>query len=211
VEAPEVTGSLARRNGERGNAIVLVMIILTALGTLAMLTTTSVRGGMQASASDRFHLIARYAAESGGAMAMEHLRNNINSGTKLSAFIEASTAATPVARELTELAAHGALPGEADNPFSDTMNAWFTVEIFNNRSDTGYTTGVDTDARVLIRSTGHGPDNATAIVEWEVVLEAVVTTTPCRVYAMKNQSEDNSGTNPCLGAIDTSITESFTP
>lgn len=187
------------------------MIVLSALGTLGVLTTISVRGGIQTTASDRFHKIAVYAAESGGAVAMNFLRANVNTATKWSEYVEPSTAAVPVGHSPTLLLGNGVLPGNTGNPFSAAMNAYYSVQIFNNRGDPGYAAGDDEDARVIIRSTGYGPDGAMAIIEWEVAMEATLSSTPCRVYAMENQSEDNSGTNRCLGAIDTSQTATFTP
>jgi len=67
-----------RRDRERGNSLVLAMIVLTALGALGALTVVSVQGGIASASSDRFHAIAVYAAESGGAAAMDFLRKNIN-------------------------------------------------------------------------------------------------------------------------------------
>jgi hypothetical protein len=187
------------------------MIVLTALGTLGVLTTITVRGGLQTTASDRFHQIAVYAAESGGAVAMSFLRATVNAATKWSDVVDPSTPAAPVAHVPVGLLGNLALPGEPGNPFTSTLGASYSVEILNNRGDPGYALGDDTDARVIIRSTGHGPDGATSIIEWEVTMEATTSSTPCRVYAMENQSEDNSGNNRCIGTIDTSQTATFTP
>jgi hypothetical protein len=185
------------RNRQSGNSLVLALIVLSALGTLSMLTVLSVRGGMQTAASDRFHTIALYAAESGGAIAMDYLRTNVDPVTKWSDYVE--PAGTPF--ELTGLT----------NPLSADQKSSFEVEIYNNRSDTGYVAGDDTDARVIIRSTGHGPDGATSIIEWEVTIESTTLATPCNVLAQKGQSASNDGGSPCVGAIDTSQSASFTP
>lgn len=191
--------------------MVLTLILVTSLATLGMLTTLTVRGGIQTGASDRFHKIAVYAAESGGAAAMEFLRANIDLTDMWSAFVEPSTPNAPVPHVPTGLPGNGALPGDSGNLFSPALGAYYSVEIFNNRQDEGYLLGRDTDARVIIRSTGYGPDGAMAIIEWDVVLEKREQVRPCNVYAMKNQSEDNSGTNSCLDNIDTSQTATFTP
>lgn len=169
------------------------------------MTTVSVRGGTASTASDRFHVIARYAAESGAMMAMEHLRQfGAGGDPKLSEFVDAGTLTAPVGRPLTELAAHNKLPGVTGNPFTASMGAWFYVEIYNDRAEAA--SGDDTNDRVIIRSTGHGPDNATSIVEWDVVINPETSATPCNVYGQENQSADNSGTNPCLGTVDTGVT-----
>ena len=186
------------------------MIIVTALGTLGVLTTLSVRGGTATTASDRFHIIARYAAESGGAVAMDFLRANIDMGTKWSAFVEAPTSTlVPVPHIPTALPGNNVLPGVSGNPFTATTNAWYSIEIYNNRDDPSYLAlgGDDTDARVIIRSTGHGPDGATSIIEWEVTMMATNEDTPCDDSGQKNQNASNSTYNPCLNAINTSDTE----
>lgn len=195
------------RGPQRGSAVVLSLIVLTALGLLVGMTVMSVRGGLKTTANDKFHATAMYAAESGGAAAMEQLRSDMPQATKWTAYID--PAGTPKA--MTGLAGHAVLPGVAGNPFTEALGAWYEVEVINNRGDSGYIGGVDTDGRVVIRATGHGPDGAVAIIEWEVTAEPGVAANPCRVYAMENQSEDNSGTNNCIGVVDTSQTASFTP
>lgn len=196
------------RRKHRGNAIVLALVILSAVGVLALLTVTSVRGGIQTVASDRFHTIAVYAAESGGAAAMDYLRSSIDPQTGWAALLSPAndTIQAPV-----EIVGNEKVPGDADNPFSADINAYYRVEILNNRSDSGFATGADNDKRVVIRSTGYGPDGATAIIEWDVQGAGGQIQRPCPVYAQKGQAEDNSGRNDCLGAIDTSQSESFTP
>jgi Tfp pilus assembly protein PilX len=195
------------RRPEAGNAIVLSLIVLTALGTLALVTVVSVRGSLRTTANDNFHATAMYAAESGGAAAIEQLRGDMPAGTKWTSYV--NPAGEPKA--MTGLLGHAALPGATGNPFTASLGAWFEVEILNNRGDSGYVAGTDTDGRVIIRSTGHGPDDAIAIIEWEVTAEPGVAATPCRVYAQENQAEDNSGTNACIGVVDTSQTASFRP
>jgi Tfp pilus assembly protein PilX len=197
-----------RRIPERGSALVLSLVILAALGALAMLTANAVRGGIQTVASDRFHQIAMYAAESGGAAAMDYLRANLDPKLGWSALVSPSneTVTSPDA-----IAGNRKLHGEAGNPFSADVKAHYSVELLNNRSDSGYATGDDNDKRIIIRSTGYGPDNAMAIIEWEVQEAGGSVRRPCPVYAQKGQAEDNSGRNDCLGAIDTSQSGSFTP
>jgi hypothetical protein len=187
--------------------VVLALVVLTALGMLAVMTVVSVRGAMKTTATDNFHAIALYAAESGGAAAMEHLRSDMPPATKWTAYVNPAGAPKP----MTGLIGHAVQPGVAGNPFTSTLGAWYEVEIINNRGDSGYVAGADTDGRVVIRATGHGPDGAVAIIEWEVTAESAVASHPCRVYAMENQSEDNSGTNNCIGVVDTSQTASFSP
>ena len=176
------------------------MIVLVALGMLSMLTLMNVRSGMQTSSGDRFRATAMYAAESGAAAAMEYLRSRINPGTGWTAFLDQSP---------TDLPGNDAPVGDAGNPFSTDLHAWYHVEILNNRNDAGYTSNADLDKRVIIRATGHGPDNATAVIEWEIKSNTVSVAKPCGVYAQKGQGEDNSGQADCLGTVDTASQATF--
>ena len=179
--------------------MVLAMIVLSALGTLSALTVVSVEGGIATAGNDRFHLIAAYAAESGGSVAMDFLRKNLNLTTGWKAFISANNA-NP---SQPALPGNNADIGTSGNLFSTDMPAWYSVQILNNRSDSGYATGDDNDKRVIIRSTGYGPNGAVAMIEWEISGQnAQGLGRPCAVYAQKNESEDGSGRNDCLGTID---------
>lgn len=180
-------------------------MILSGLGTLSMLTVASVRGGLRTAGADKFHTVALYAAESGGAAAMDYLRGVIDPTTGFTALLQAGQT-SPEA-----IAGNNKLPGDAANPFSHDLHAYYRVEITNNRGDSGYAAGTDTDRRVVIRSTGYGPDGATAILEWDVQSAGGHIQRPCPVYAQKGQSEDNTGRNDCLGTIDTSQSATFTP
>jgi hypothetical protein len=192
-----------KRNPESGNTVVLAMVVLTALGTLGMITLSGNRSSVQTTANDRFHSIALYAAESGGAAAMEYLRANLDPDTGWTALLAAGA--------LDSVPGNDAQPGTPENPFSADIGASYTIELLNNRSDSGYASGTDTDKRVIIRSTGYGPDRAVAVVEWEVQSSATTTQRPCPTYGQKGMSEDNSGRNDCLSSIDTSQTATFTP
>jgi len=182
---------------------VLALVILSALGTLGMLTVAGVRAGIKTTGNDRFHSIALYAAESGGAAAMDYLRGVVDPTTGFTAFLQAPSP--------DDIVGNNKLPGATGNPFSADMHAYYRVEISNNRSDTGYATNTDNDKRVVVRATGYGPDGAVAIIEWDIASAGGRITRPCPVYAQKGQSEDNAGRNDCLGTIDTSQSSSFAP
>jgi len=188
--------------------MVLAMIVLAALGTLSSLTVVTVQGGIATAGNDRFHSIATYAAESGAAAAMDFLRKNVNSATGWKAYVSARNANPP----------QPAVPGNnqdvgtSNNLFSSDMQGWYKIEILNNRGDTGFATGDDNDKRVVIRSTGYGPNGAVAVVEWEISAQNITGMgRPCSVYAQRNESEDDSGRNDCLGAINTGDTATFKP
>ena len=185
------------------------MVVLTALGTLSMLTVLSVRGGIQTTANDRFHAIAQYAAESGGAAAMEFLRTSLDPNLGWTALVTPSN--TPPLESPTGVLGNDIPAGDSGNPFSADLHASYRVELLNNRSDSGFLAGTDDDTRVIIRSTGYGPNGAVAIIEWDVKTAASMVQRPCTTYAQKGESEDNSGRNDCLGTIDTTQSASFRP
>jgi hypothetical protein len=197
-----------RRHRERGNSLVLAMIVLAALGTLSALTVVSVQGGVATTGNDRFHAIAVYAAESGGAAAMDFLRKNVNLSTGWASYVSPSNASPPQ----PNLPGNNLASGVAGNLFSADILGSYSVQILNNRDDTGFATGADNDKRVRIRSTGYGPNGAVAVIEWEITAQNVTGLgRPCSVYAQRNESEDDSGRNDCLGLINTSDTATFRP
>jgi type II secretory pathway pseudopilin PulG len=188
--------------------MVLAMIVLAALGALSSLTVVTVQGGIATAGNDRFHVVAMYAAESGAAAAMDFLRTNVNLTTGWKNYVSASNANPPQ----PNLPGNNQDVGTAGNPFSSDIQGWYSVQILNNRSDTGFATGDDNDKRVVIRSTGYGPNGAVAIVEWEINAQNVTGLgRPCSVYSQRNESEDDSGRNDCLGAINTGDTATFRP
>jgi Tfp pilus assembly protein PilX len=158
----------APRDRQRGNSMLLALIVLSALATLGSLTVVSVQSSLKTSTNDRTQTVARYAAESGGAAAMDFLRNHFDPSTGWSAYVRPSNRPFPAPLAAPELPSSGALPGTADNLFSADQNAWFSVTLLNNRGDAGFVAGADNDGQVIIRSTGHGPQGSVAIVEWEV-------------------------------------------
>jgi hypothetical protein len=188
--------------------MLLALIVLGALGTLSALTVVSVQGGIATAGNDRFHSIAVYAAESGGAAAMDFLRKNLNLSTGWASFVSPGNASPPQ----PAIAGNNQAVGSTANPFSSDMLGWYSVQILNNRADSGYATGADNDKRVVIRSTGYGPNGAIAVIEWEITGQnATGLGRPCSVYSQRNESEDDSGRNDCLGVINTGDTATFRP
>lgn len=157
--------------------MVLALIVLSALGTLGTLTVVSVQSSLKASTSDRTQAVALYAAESGAAYAMDFLR--ANAATIRAYFDVANIPTTPDPKFPNR-----ALPEATENPFSRDQSAWFEIEVKNNRDDPGYRpplldgsndpANADTDQRVILRSTGHGPQGSVTVVEWEVELINIV-------------------------------------
>lgn len=193
---------------ERGNTMILTLIVLSALATLSTLTVVTVEGGIATAGNDRFHTVAVYAAESGGAVAMDFLRKNVNLASGWSAFITANNVNPPS----PSLPGNNVATGAAGNLFSADVMGSYSVQVYNNRSDTGYATGADNDKRVIIHSTGYGPNGSIAIIEWEITGQNVTGLgRPCTVYAQRDESEDGNGRNDCLGVINTGDTATFRP
>ncbi|CAN5891734.1 hypothetical protein BH11MYX2_BH11MYX2_24220 [soil metagenome] len=203
-------GRVPKRRQQRGSALLLAMIVMTALALLCTLSVFSVRGGLQTAASDRFHAVALYAAESGAASAMDYLRGQVNTTTGwTSVGLSGSNLTPPVP---TGVYGNDKPIGDPQNPFSTDTQAWYHVEILNDRADSGYLTGLDNNKRVIIRVTGYGPDNAAAIIEWDVQASGTPVESPCQ-NNQKNQAGDNSAVNECLtgGTLNTSAQATFSP
>jgi hypothetical protein len=92
------------------------------------------------------------------------------------------------------------------------MQGWYSVEILNNPSDPRLAAGEDSDARVILRATGRGPNGAIAIVELEVSgAGATGIGRPCPGYGQKGLAEDGAGRNDCLGTVNISDTATLRP
>lgn len=164
-----------RRDPQRGNSLLLALIVMSALATLGSLTVVSMQSSIQMSTNDRAQTIALYAAESGASVTMAALRNLFNPAptpgwTAWSNYLSANN--TPPYPDITPLVpSSGARPGSAQNLFNRDQNAWYEIVLLNNRDDPSFGVGTgtnDTDGIVIIRSTGHGPQGSLAIVEWAV-------------------------------------------
>ncbi len=186
---------------------------MSALAALSTSTVFSVRGGVATSAGDRFHNIALYAAESGAAVAADYLRQNYDPVYRWKAFITPSNI-NPIpatSAPLSNIPGNSVLPGVTGNLFDADMNAYYVVQVYNDRQElpTTFALGGDDDGRVVIHSTGYGPNGAVAVVEWDVKSNESAVSRPCPSYAQKGESEDNSGRNDCLGTINTSDTATY--
>lgn len=156
------------RDRQRGNSLLLALIVMSSLATLGALTVVSVQSSLKASTNDRAQAIALYAAESGGAAAMDFLRAN-RAADWTTYFGPLPPPTPPGPPPPLPCKGNNVLPGAPGNAFSADQNAWYAVQLFNNRNeDIGGPPGSDVDKQVVIRSTGHGPQGSVAIVEWEI-------------------------------------------
>jgi hypothetical protein len=198
-----------KRDRQRGSIVVVAMLALLALVSMGALTALSVQGGLSANSADRFKSIALYAAESGAAAATDYLRKNVNATTGFAEFVEPNNT-DPQAP--TEVYGNGVLPGEEGNLFAETTNAWYEVVILNNPTDSGFAAGDDDDKRVIIQSTGHGPNGTIARIEVEIAAASLQTVgRPCPTYGQKGLAEDGAGRNDCLANIDYTNVETYRP
>ncbi len=155
------------RDRQRGNTLLIALIVMSALATLGSLTVVSVQSSLQTSTNDRAQAIAMYAAESGAAAAMDFLRKNFNSATGWSAYVTPSNSGFAMAA----IPGNNVPPEDSTSLFTTEQHAWFHIQLLNNRDDPGYAGAFgsnDQDGRIIIRSTGHGPQDSHVIIEWEV-------------------------------------------
>jgi hypothetical protein len=194
--------SSARRNRERGSVLLVAMIALVALISLGSLTIVTVRSALSGSTHDRFKAVALSAAEAGLAVGIDYARRNLQQTGLWSGLVNGYQA-LPHKPPHPTLVGNAVKPGVPGNIFSPDTNAWYEVEFLNNRDDgpvvpegsglihEGYRDGNDTDGRIIIRSTGHGPNNASVRLELEIQTPAV-SGTPCG-----SGGATNAGNDPC--------------
>jgi hypothetical protein len=190
--------------------MLIALIAVGGLITLGGMTVLSVQGGLTAVSHDRHRSAALYAAESGAAAAMVFLRGHV-----MARPVYWSNYVNPAndnPQRPADIIGNGVLPEDAGNIFSDDMVAWYEIEILNNQDDTGYVAGDDADGTVVIRSTGHGPNGATAQVEWQVQASGVVAPgRPCPGYGQRGVAEDGAGRNDCIGTVDSNASATYRP
>lgn len=189
--------------------MIVAMIALTGLVTIGGMAALSIRSGITAVGADRSKSVALYIAESGAAAGADYLRKNVRSSGYYSEFVEPNNVAP---QKPPGIPGNEARPGQAGNMFSADMNAWYEVEILNNVEDGGFTAGNDTDKIVIIRATGHGPNGATAQVDWHIQADAVTGLgRPCPSYGQKGMAEDGAGRNDCLTTVISTDVATYSP
>lgn len=210
MTSSQSTIRLQRDADQRGSAMVVSMVSLVGLigvGGIALLASQSDLSG---AANDRFQAVAMHAAEAGVAAAMDTLRTEHDPGLHWTALV------TPDNQDVAPsdlIAGNGAQPGADGNLFSSDRQAWYEVEIRNNVTDSGLSDGEDEDGRVVIRSTGYGPNRARVILEVEVSgLNLVVNANQmCAGYGQRGLDADGSGRDDCMGVVDSGSTATFRP
>jgi hypothetical protein len=195
--------------GERGSGAMIALASVVGLAAVGSVALFAAEGGLRGAAHERSQVIARNAAESGVSVAMDALRSRHDAAARWSALV---TPANRGARLSPEVAGNGVPPGRPGNLFSPDHDAWYEVELRNNASDPGFAAGSDRDSRVVIRSTGHGPGGARAVLEVEVSGQGLAgRSARCGGYGQRGLSADGAGRDDCIGAIDSGSTAGFRP
>jgi hypothetical protein len=203
---------------QRGSVLATSAVILAGLIGVAGLSVLSVQRSLGVSGQQRGHAQALHAAEAGVASAATFLRKHLALGSKWGAYVVASC--SPTEKDAgscsgvtpPDLIGNGALPGSPENQFDPSAQAWYEVTLFNNANDPGFVTGIDQDAIIIIRSTGHGPDGERVVLEVEVSGTATrAADEVCVGYAQQGMSELNSGRTDCANSFDFGVTDSYTP
>lgn len=203
--------SSTRRNRERGSVLLVAMIALVALVLLGSLTIVTVRSSLSGTTHERFKAVALSAAEAGIAVGINYARQRFVPGAFWSDLVEPEQ----IAHKPLDLPGNDKKPEESGNIFNPDAKSWYVVEFLNNTDDgpyigplgtpafcaskhLGYCEGNDTDGRIIIRSTGHGPNNAAVRLEVEIMNPAVQPV-PCNTG-----DSSNSGNSYCGGIGNTS-------
>lgn len=198
-----------RRARERGAALAVTLIAITALLGLGALTVLSVQTEMSATAQGRFSQAALYAAESGTSAGMDYLRTHCaTDGTFFSASISPSNSAPP---QPADLVGNNIQPGSTGNPFDATSGMWYSVSILNNPEDVGFAAGTDSDGIVILHATGHGPDQTVAAVELTITNQSCVKTFCEQEYAQRNITSRNDANAACSARVVGTSVRTFNP
>jgi Tfp pilus assembly protein PilX len=183
------------------------LVGLIGVGGVALLAT---QGDLSGTAHDRFQTVALHAAEAGVAAAMDALRGQHDPGDHWTSLVN------PENQDIEPcdtVAGNGVQPGEEGNLFSADRQSWYEVQIQNNVSDPGFAAGDDDDSRVVIRSTGHGPNQARVILEVEVSGRNLMVDANqmCAGYGQRGLDADGSGRDDCMGVVDSGSQATFRP
>lgn len=189
--------------------MLVALVILVALLGLAGYAAVSVQQSTSQTGHDQHEQTALYAAESGIAAGVHYLSRNFDEHDHWSAYVTPDNENPP---SPPGIRGNGAQPGDPDHLFADDSQAWYEVYIYNHIGDPGFSTGEDTDARVIVYAVGYGPDRTTVSLEVEINADASLSPggRPCPSYAQRGIAEDGAGRHDCLDAV-VEDTDSFTP
>jgi hypothetical protein len=199
-----------RSGGQSGSAMVVSMVSLVGLIGLGGLALYASQSDLSGATHDRFQAVALHAAEAGVAATMDALRIRHDPNEHWTEFVTPENQDVELA---DQVAGNGAQPGATENLFSADRQSWYEVEIRNNVTDPGFAGGADEDSRVIIRSTGHGPNGARVVLEVEVTGRNLIADANqmCAGYGQRGLDADGSGRDDCMGVVDSGSTATFRP
>lgn len=188
-----------RRARERGAALAVTLIAITALLGLGALTVLSVQTEMSSAGQSRFSQSALYAAESGASAGMDFLRTHCSAtGEFFTGYVSPGNANPPQPSDLVGNNVHF---GQTGNPFDPQTQMWYSVSIMNNPEDPGFIAGSDFDGVVVLHSVGYGPDQTVAAIELTVVNQSCITTFCEHEYAQRNVTSRNDANAACSSRV----------
>jgi Tfp pilus assembly protein PilX len=196
------------RDPERGAVLAVTLITVAGLLGLGAVTMLGVTAELRSTAQSRFDTDATYAAESGIAAGMEFLRSNCSSTQLYTAWVSAGNTA-PLSP--SGIVGNNLQPGVSGNPFGGGATAWYQVSILNNPEDSGFAAGTDTDGIVVLHSVGHGPDNAVAVVEAQIMNGSCVAQFCEQEYAQRGVTSRNDSQTTCSATVTSGVLRTVTP
>jgi hypothetical protein len=209
--APRLLCTLLVRSASKqsGAALVLTMIVMTALLGLGALALLGVQSELKSTASSRSSQATLYTAESGVMSALDYLRNNCSSSNLFTAFVTPSNA-NPI--QPVGVYGNNTLAGAAGNPFDPASEAWYSVTILNNPSDPGFAAGNDTDGIIIVHSVGHGHDGAVQTVEIQVQNNNCLSAFCATDFAQRGVDSTNDSNAACSKQVGaTAVLRTITP
>ena len=184
-----------KRRGERGAAMIVVMVTLVALLGISAITILSIRSDTISAGQGRFDQAALYAAESGAYASVEYLRTRcVKPPTGFGAFVSASNSSP---QSPADIPGNGKRPGVTGNPFDQASQQWYEITLYNNIDDSGFVAGNDADQTLVVRATGHGPNQSTAIIEVTVFDPGCGALTCLQDSAQRSMSALNDANTVC--------------
>ena len=200
---------VTQRSRERGAALAVTLIAITALLGLGALTVLSVQTELSSVGISRFSQSALYAAESGATAGIDYLRTHCDSSTSMfSSSIVAGNINPPL---IPDILGNNIHPGDTGNPFDPASQLWYQVWVLNNPDDPGLAAGIDNDSTVILRSRGYGPDNTVASVEVTVQNNTCLANFCEHEYAQRNVTSRNDANAACSARVTSGTLRTFTP
>lgn len=196
------------RNPERGAALALTLIAITALLGLGALTVLGMRTELLSSGQSRFNQAALYAAESGAAAGVDFLRTNCKT---VSFFSEWIMPRNENPQSPDAIVGNNKRPGQDGNPFLAELDTWYSVKVYNNVSDKDYNIGKDSDGTVILHSTGYGPDQTVATIELEVKNDVCTGEFCATSYAQRGLDAYNDSYSACSSQVQSTSMRQLTP